>query len=1183
MRKDVLDKAAWSWVESTDPSCVTDEHVLKAYRIQLTECRPGTCRRNCRGSPRCLSSLGEQRWITEPSEETVSNYVDDPNIDRRDSGSFIGLKNLGATCYVNSLLQLWFHNLQFRKAIYEWNPLEDPDEKQSLDNDESKFPITHVGHLQVLFANLQFSVRRYIDPSDFVHSLGLDVGQQQDAQEFSKLYISMLEDRLTTQTKPSVHDMISKNFRGEYLYVTKCSKCQEESRRPSTFYELDLNIQGHRTLCDSLAEFLHEEKLEGANRYHCAVCGDKQDAARCIRLKSLPPVLHLQLLRFVYDRSKGHKKKLNSVIQFPETLDMSEYTGLPPGSKVYNVSAVLLHMGSSAYSGHYIAHIKDSSTGNWHKYNDESVEKMEGKKLTLGSEEDGAETTPAKVKGRGQKNMKGFINSKNAYMLVYTLATENNDGNILGSPGVSNCSINPKANGVERCGISSNALEAEMIAWGLEKRLVDKVNEQNRKFEEWTTEETTKRETYKVQTQFHRNEMLDLCSQLCVGPKVLDGFDFVSTDWLSKCLHDGMGDESKTPAIDNTNEICPHGGVDPSRVTNMKIISIEAAEALYKRFGGGPRVQGPQALCFECVKNKCHELRLRSKITSDGKEITNLLKYRMDETERGYWVGKSTLKSWKSIVLRKLRPNSNTEGKEEQYNKEDNERYENDDHVGSTSGDSKNFQSEDEETDENEVATSTMHNSRKRSKPPSAKDRTISKKRLHLPDSTSQNGNSQENVISSSYQNGLDIVSEEMRIPPGCQDKREACSSSYNDEPNPDGNSSPSEDTKDDRKEEEFSEESTQTLEFNNDAMCVHGNLNVDPASRRLVPPRIWTIFLSYFPAAKEFPRNSQVCPACQEKEFEGQMVKDTHRKVAQAQKEALADLYLNKNRPNLDPASRKTRAVNGTICPVEGKEHFFVVSQEFVDRWRNFIGCSRRNSEPPLGLLNESLLCQHQRLLYDPTDPNDYDRRMVLVWPREWQDLQSFYSVDHELSGTRDSLTGEVSLSPVLCDECLRTRREALQAELCNYKRAKIYVRRVADDTKLDLGQSPVVDSADPEFHVSSAASAGGCESIRRSARSRKPRGDKELTVSSEQTLLELKVEIYRHFQVAPYDQHLTTLDGRPLEGADNTLGSLNVYPKSILLLRADEPSEDAAIMDDYIKSTAPEEGFKGTGLLSR
>lgn len=53
-------------------------------------------------------------------------------------------------------------------------------------------------------------------------------------------------------------------------------------------------------------------------------------------------------------RSKGHKKKLNSFIQFPETLDMSEFLGLVPGTKVYNVSAVLVHMGSSAYSGHYV-------------------------------------------------------------------------------------------------------------------------------------------------------------------------------------------------------------------------------------------------------------------------------------------------------------------------------------------------------------------------------------------------------------------------------------------------------------------------------------------------------------------------------------------------------------------------------------------------------------------------------------------------------------------------------------------------------------------------------------------------------------------------------------------------------------------------------------------------------------
>lgn len=75
-----------------------------------------------------------------------------------------------------------------------------------------------------------------------------------------------------------------------------------------------------------------------------------------------------------------------------------------------------------------------------------------------------------------------------------------------------------------------------------------------------------------------------------------------------------------------------------------------------------------------------------------------------------------------------------------------------------------------------------------------------------------------------------------------------------------------------------------------------------------------------------------------QARESEGQAVKDTHRRVAQQQKECLGDFYLGKNRPNLDPAARKHKAINGALYPVEGKENFFIVSQEFADRWKNFI-----------------------------------------------------------------------------------------------------------------------------------------------------------------------------------------------------------------------------------------------------
>lgn len=86
------------------------------------------------------------------------------------------------------------------------------------------------------------------------------------------------------------------------MYYFSCSKCKTKSIRPSTFYELDLNIKGNKTLNDSLQEFLKEEHLTGDDQYYCDHCDSKQDAVRKICLTALPPVLNIQLMRFVYDR-----------------------------------------------------------------------------------------------------------------------------------------------------------------------------------------------------------------------------------------------------------------------------------------------------------------------------------------------------------------------------------------------------------------------------------------------------------------------------------------------------------------------------------------------------------------------------------------------------------------------------------------------------------------------------------------------------------------------------------------------------------------------------------------------------------------------------------------------------------------------------------------------------------------
>ena len=60
-----------------------------------------------------------------------------------------------------------------------------------------------------------------MNPTSFITSLGLDTTTQQDAQEFSKLFVSMLEERLLHQSNPQVSNMVQQLFRGQVEYVTK--------------------------------------------------------------------------------------------------------------------------------------------------------------------------------------------------------------------------------------------------------------------------------------------------------------------------------------------------------------------------------------------------------------------------------------------------------------------------------------------------------------------------------------------------------------------------------------------------------------------------------------------------------------------------------------------------------------------------------------------------------------------------------------------------------------------------------------------------------------------------------------------------------------------------------------------------------------------------------------------------
>ena len=386
-----------------------------------------------------------------------------------------GIFNLGATCYLNTQLQCLAQIKDFVEGIVSWRATALPNimEQAGEDVDNSHHTAVNsvLAHLQSILAQLVEGSKRTINTTEFSTALGLEHDEQQDPNEFARLLFDLMHNSL--QQQPGLEDLLPRLFEGVTIYTTTCSHCKNKSCRKEKFMDLNLPIvkppkedegEGSRkkgvgrriyhyfrravgkandeveetklptTNADTDLQFCLDqystvEHLDGDNQYDCSVCGCKRDALRETTLGSLPPILNVQLSRYVFDRATLMKKKLTDKVLLPRKLQVETKQFDPAGdtsrTETYVLCAVMKHLGTSAYRGHYIAESMDFLTGQWFEFNDEKVTVLENPSCSYMPTNPGTsdtvmtdvdeDDTSKKNDGQRPPNLKGSPDAYNMY------------------------------------------------------------------------------------------------------------------------------------------------------------------------------------------------------------------------------------------------------------------------------------------------------------------------------------------------------------------------------------------------------------------------------------------------------------------------------------------------------------------------------------------------------------------------------------------------------------------------------------------------------------------------------------------------------------------------------------------------------------------------------------------------
>uniref|UniRef100_A0A672GMW6 Ubiquitin carboxyl-terminal hydrolase n=1 Tax=Salarias fasciatus TaxID=181472 RepID=A0A672GMW6_SALFA len=324
-----------------------------------------------------------------------SSYLLSLFVQNKSPQGLVGLRNLGNTCFMNSILQCLSNTSELRdyclRNVHRTDLSNSCRADATLTEEFAKLT-------QSLWTSLNTEA---ICPSDFRAQIQKYAPKfagcnQQDAQEFLRFLLDGLHNevnRVTVCCKVPAEDFdhlpdeekgkrmwnmylqredskVVDLFVGQLKSSLTCTVCGFRSTVFDPFWDLSIPIaqSGEVTLKDCLRLFTKEDVLDGEERPTCTKCKARRKCTKRFSIQKFPQILVLHLKRF--SDSNVRANKLSTYVNFPlKDLDLREFSSESGERPVYNLYAVSNHTGNTL-GGHYTAYCRNPALGEWYSYND---------------------------------------------------------------------------------------------------------------------------------------------------------------------------------------------------------------------------------------------------------------------------------------------------------------------------------------------------------------------------------------------------------------------------------------------------------------------------------------------------------------------------------------------------------------------------------------------------------------------------------------------------------------------------------------------------------------------------------------------------------------------------------------------------------------------------------------------